>query len=175
MKNISRFVLSFLSCIAASTFSLAASQSVKVALQNAEGEKVGEATLTEVKGGVKVDVQATKLAPGKHGIHFHANGVCEGPDFKSAGDHFNPKQKKHGLKNKPHGPHAGDLPNLEVAKDGSAHASMMSKAVSLGKGENSLLKQGGTALMIHAGPDDQKTDPSGKSGDRIACGVILAQ
>lgn len=172
MRKISHLVLSSLFCLLVSSLALAASEPVQVTLQNAQGEKVGNATLTETKSGVKIDLQATKLSPGKHGIHFHANGVCEGPDFKSAGDHFNPKQKKHGLKNKPHGPHAGDLPNLVVAQDGSAHASMMSKTVSLGKGQNSLRKQGGTALVIHATEDDQKTDPSGKSGDRIACGVI---
>lgn len=146
--------------------------SVSVNLMNAEGKKIGTAVLTEVPGGVKVAVEAANLRPGKHGIHFHETGVCQGPDFKSAGAHFNPMGKKHGLEN-PEGPHAGDLPNLEVGADGKAKTEFVTKLVTLTPGKpNSLIRTGGTALVIHLQPDDQRTEPSGNAGDRIACGVI---
>ena len=140
-------------------------------LRNAEGQEVGKATLSSTKGGVKVHVEVANLAPGKHGIHLHAAGKCEAPDFKSAGGHFNPAEKHHGLHN-PAGAHAGDLPNLVVGKDGKAKATFTAKGATLGEGKGSLLGPDGSALVIHADPDDEKTDPAGNSGARIACGVI---
>ena len=142
-----------------------------VQLKDAQGKDVGTATFTPAKDGVKVHVQVTHLPPGKHGIHIHAVGRCEAPEFKSAGGHFNPSGKKHGLHN-PEGAHAGDMPNLPVAKNGSAKATFTAKGATLGEGAGSLLGADGTALVIHADPDDEKTDPAGNSGARIACGVI---
>jgi Cu/Zn superoxide dismutase len=124
-------------------------------------------------GGVKVTATVTGLAgnAGEHGIHIHAVGQCT-PDFSAAGGHFNPTNAQHGLNN-PAGPHGGDGPNLQLA-DGSATYEVVNDRVTLGSGPNSLFDADGSALVVHAGPDDQVTDPSGNSGDRIACGVIVA-
>jgi Cu-Zn family superoxide dismutase len=149
----------------------AAGPSGKAVLKNAEGKEVGTATFTPTKGGVKVQVQVADLAPGKHGIHVHAMAKCEPPDFKSAGGHFNPFAKKHGL-HSPEGAHAGDMPNLTVAKNGKAKATFTAKGATLGEGDGSLFGPDGTALVIHADADDEKTDPTGNSGARIACGII---
>jgi superoxide dismutase, Cu-Zn family len=139
---------------------------------NTQGKAIGKAELTEGVNGVQVKVEAASLTPGEHGLHFHQIGKCDAPDFKSAGDHFNPQGKKHGTAN-PEGPHAGDLPNLVVGTDGKAAVTVTTKLVTLAAGKpNSLLKTGGTALVIHEKADDYKTDPSGNSGARIACGVI---
>jgi Cu-Zn family superoxide dismutase len=144
----------------------------KVELQNAQGERVGTATLEAVPDGVKIVLQATKLPPGQHGWHIHAVGKCEPPDFTSAGNHFNPQGKKHGREN-PEGSHAGDLPDLVVGSDGAAQAEVLVTHVTLDPtGATSLLQGEGTALVIHANPDDQKTDPAGNAGARIACGII---
>lgn len=142
-------------------------------IQDSKGEKIGTAELIEKRKGVEVEVSVSSLSPGKHGIHIHEAGKCEAPDFKSAGGHFNPFQKKHGLEN-PEGSHGGDLPNLVVDKDGNAKTKLLLSSVTLKQGSNSLLQSNGTALVIHAKADDEKTDPSGNSGDRVACGVIKA-
>jgi len=145
---------------------------VKVPLLDAKGQQAGQATLTQLAAGVKVSVEAKGLTPGLHGIHFHEIGKCEPPDFKSAGEHLNPEKKHHGLLN-PEGPHAGDMPNLVVNSDGSASMSIFTKLVTLRKGEpNSLIKEGGTSLVVHEKMDDEKTDPAGNSGSRLLCGVI---
>jgi superoxide dismutase, Cu-Zn family len=144
----------------------------KADIKDAKGKTIGTARLTEVKGGVQVALKVTGLTPGKHGLHFHETGTCNPPDFKSAGGHFNPFHTHHGMNN-PHGKHAGDLPNLEVKQDGSAEVTVVAQGTTLRKGQASLLKDGGTALVIHAGPDDNMTDPAGNAGDRIACGVVV--
>lgn len=145
---------------------------VHVGLVNGKGESIGMAMLTEQADGVHIKVEASKLTPGKHGIHVHENGVCQGPDFASAGAHLNLTAHQHGFLN-PKGPHEGDLLNLEVGPTGTARGEFVNKSVTLAKGKpNSLLKQGGTSLVIHADEDDYKTDPTGNSGARIACGVI---
>ena len=159
------------SLLAIPLMAAAAGPTGKAALKNAEGKEVGTATFTPAKDGVKVQVQVANLSPGKHGIHVHAVAKCEPPDFKSAGGHFNPTGKKHGL-HSPEGAHAGDMPNLTVGKDGKAKATFTAKGATLGEGEGSLFGPDGTALVIHADPDDEKTDPAGNSGARIACGVI---
>ena len=139
--------------------------------QSSRGEPLGEATLTETPHGVLVTVTLHDLPPGEHGFHIHEHGRCV-PPFESAGGHFNPKRAHHGFRNA-QGAHAGDLPNVIVPEDGKARIEFMAYGVTLAKGNpSSLLDQDGTALVLHAGPDDYRSDPAGNSGDRLACGVI---
>ncbi|GAC44163.1 superoxide dismutase family protein [Paenibacillus popilliae] len=139
---------------------------------NGKGEHIGTAKLVQIGDKVQITVQAHNLPPGPHGIHFHEAGRCEGPDFKTAEAHFNPKHKQHGFKN-PKGYHAGDLPNIEVVADGKVQVTLSTTAVTLVQGKpNSLIRPGGTSLIIHEKADDYVTDPAGNSGDRIACGAI---
>ena len=140
-------------------------------LRNAAGSPIGVATLTEQGEALELGVSVGSLTPGRHGLHFHAAGRCEPPDFTSAGPHFNPDQRKHGLQN-PEGPHLGDLPNLVVGADGSADTTFVVSHDLIGSGPRSLLGPQGGALVVHADPDDERTDPSGNSGARVACGVI---
>jgi len=138
---------------------------------NATGDRVGLAMLTDSAGTVRLGVSVSQLAPGPHGLHFHAQGACSPPDFTSAGTHFNPGARKHGRLN-PEGAHLGDLPNLLAGADGSADTSFTVARDLAGPGASSLLQPGGTALVIHAKADDERTDPGGNSGDRVACAVI---
>jgi Cu-Zn family superoxide dismutase len=140
-------------------------------LKNARGEVVGAASFWEDAGGVRLVATVKRIAPGKHGFHIHAVGRCDPPDFTTAGGHFNPEGKQHGLKN-PRGPHAGDLPNLEVGADGTGRLGHVTRLVTLGAGRPSLFDADGSALVLHADPDDDVTDPAGNAGARIACGLI---
>lgn len=145
--------------------------SARAGVKNATGEPLGTLTFTESKEGVRVEGRLTGLPPGIHGFHIHQVGQCTAPDFKSAGDHFNPGEKQHGDLN-PQGGHAGDLANLTVGPEGSGSVNMLAKGATIQAGRHSLMQPGGTSVVIHASADDRKSDPSGNSGERIACGAI---
>jgi Cu-Zn family superoxide dismutase len=150
----------------------AANKPVTVALMDAKGQPVGTAKIADAnKGGVVIQLNVKGLPPGEHAAHVHQNAKCEGPAFTTAGGHFNPEMKHHGLDN-PEGPHAGDMPNFMVTPKGTAKATLVDPRVNLGAGDHSVFTNGGTALVIHAKADDMKTDPAGNAGDRIACGTI---
>ncbi|HET7891222.1 MAG TPA: superoxide dismutase family protein [Candidatus Sulfotelmatobacter sp.] len=143
----------------------------KVELKDAQGKSVGEVLLWDQGTGVALQLKLHDLSPGVHAIHFHQVPKCEGPDFKSAGGHFNPEKKKHGF-DSPEGHHAGDMRNFTVNAHGKASARLEDGDVTLKDGPHSLLSDG-AAIVVHAKADDYKTDPAGNSGDRIACGVIM--
>jgi Cu-Zn family superoxide dismutase len=169
------FVVGGLFLFTAIVHSQVGAQTAEVELLSSQGKTVGRATLTQQQGGVKISLQARKLSPGPHGFHIHAVGKCDPPGFTSAAGHFNPDGKKHGLKS-PAGPHAGDLPNLIAGADGSASIEVVASWVTLAPGSNSsLMGREGSALVIHAAPDDDSTDPAGNAGARVACGVISSK
>jgi Cu-Zn family superoxide dismutase len=146
--------------------------SVTVDMKNMKGESVGTAWISQkTEKGITIQLDLHGLPSGTHAIHIHNKASCVAPDFKSAGDHFSPKHMKHGDLAKG-GPHAGDLPNIEVGVDGMVKTTIESNHLNLGASLKSLQKGAGTALVIHAGPDDYKSQPAGNSGDRIACGEI---
>src|SRR5262249_29020725 len=149
----------------------ATDNAARVELQNSLGKPVGTATLAQVGNVVRVVVEVQGLPRGAHGVHVHSVGKCDGPDFTTAGPHFNPAGRQHGALNA-QGPHAGDLPNIEVGADGKGRLESTTELISLGGGTNTVFDGDGSALVIHAAPDDFKTDPTGNSGARIACGVI---
>jgi Cu-Zn family superoxide dismutase len=149
----------------------ASAQVKHVDLKDARGNSVGMAMISPATGGgVSIALDLKGLPPGEHALHFHAVAKCEAP-FTSAGGHFNPANRKHGMQN-PEGPHAGDMPNIAVAANGTARTTIVNPHVTMGSEPNSMYANGGTALMIHAAADDMKTDPAGNAGDRIACGAI---
>ena len=138
------------------------------------GKAVGSATLSEDRIGLRVELRVVGLPEGLHGVHVHTVGKCEGPEFTTAGAHFNPAGKVHGTLST-NGPHAGDLGNLEVKKDGTGLLSVTTPHLSLVPGASTnVAASGGLAIVVHAQADDEKTDPTGNSGARIACGVIKA-
>ncbi|HEX2091177.1 MAG TPA: superoxide dismutase family protein [Longimicrobiaceae bacterium] len=150
--------------------SVATTGTATAVMRSAQGATLGTLRFNATGAGVRVAGTLAGLPPGVHGIHFHQVGRCYAPDFATAGGHLNPTGALHGLQN-PLGPHAGDLPNLTVAANGEGEIETVARGVTL-RGTNPLLKPGGTALVIHASADDNRTDPAGNSGVRIACGVI---
>ncbi|MDQ3459516.1 MAG: superoxide dismutase family protein [Deinococcota bacterium] len=164
--------------IACSTAIAQQEAQARAELQDADGNTVGHATFSSTEdGAVRIQVELEGLeaaAGGEHGVHLHETGECEPPDFESAGGHFNPTDAEHGLLN-PGGPHAGDLPNIHVDEDGNASYEVTTLLISLDEGERSILDGDGAALVIHVDADDHITDPSGESGDRIACGVVIRE
>ncbi|MCI0348772.1 MAG: superoxide dismutase family protein [Acidobacteriales bacterium] len=173
--------LALIALMAGITLTLAADDKppVKVRLKDAKGKNVGTATITIARKpptftskAARIKLNVRNLPAGEHGIHLHQAAKCDPPDFKTAGAHFNPTNKKHGLEN-PEGHHAGDMKNFKVKADGTSSDTVYVSDVTLDSAvANSVFANGGTSLVIHAKADDMKTDPSGNSGDRIACGVI---
>jgi len=149
----------------------AVAQSVSATLKNAEGKDVGSVQLTQTPAGVLLNLSVRGLPTGEHAFHVHAVGKCE-PPFTSAGGHFNPGNKKHGLMAM-EGHHAGDMPNLHIPASGELAVEILNASITLEKGKpNSVYDADGSAIVIHAGKDDYKTDPTGEAGGRIACAVI---
>jgi Cu-Zn family superoxide dismutase len=141
-------------------------------IKDGKGQSVGQAKFTATKGGVQMSVTVANLSPGVHAIHIHEAGKCDAPGFTTAGGHFNPANKQHGMQN-PAGHHAGDLPNLTVVANGKGTLKTTIQDVTLaGDGATSLFHAGGTSVVIHAVADDMKTDPAGNAGALIASGVI---
>ncbi len=166
-----KFILLPALLCATAVFGQGVPKSAHADIVDAQGQNIGTATILPAKEGVKIEVNVSQLPTGTRGIHIHAVGKCDGPDFTTAGPHLNPDAKKHG-KDNPQGLHAGDLLNIEVKADGTLKATLLDTMATLGDGPNSVFHDGGTALVIHAKEDDYKTDPAGNSGPRIACGVV---
>ena len=144
------------------------------AIRDQAGQQIGTATFVENDAGaVTVTVNASGLTEGNHGMHIHSSAVCDGgTGFGSSGVHYNPFEKKHGLES-PDGAHAGDMPNLPVAANGTGTLTYVNPRIRLTAGTNSLFDADGSSIIIHALPDDQVTDAQGNSGLRYACGLIV--
>ncbi|MBV9842787.1 MAG: superoxide dismutase family protein [Sphingomonadaceae bacterium] len=145
--------------------------SASASLIGPDGKSLGKVLVAQTPAGLHVLVTAAGLAPGVHGVHIHTTGSCTPPDFKSAGGHWNPTGKQHG-KDNPAGMHMGDLPNLTADANGNGTLDAVIPGGMLSTGANPLLDSDGAAVVVHAGPDDYKSDPAGNSGNRIACGVL---
>jgi superoxide dismutase, Cu-Zn family len=175
IRNVLSAVLPALALVAAGGTLAGAEKGRKAAtavIKDAKGQTVGSAKFKQTAGGVSMSVKVMNLSPGVRAIHIHEMGKCDPPDYKSAGGHFNPEKKQHGLEN-PAGHHLGDMPNLTVNAKGKGTYQSTLKGVTLaGNGANSLFKDGGTSVVIHAQADDMKTDPAGNAGARVACGLI---
>ncbi|WP_321473815.1 superoxide dismutase family protein [uncultured Paludibaculum sp.] len=171
-----RSILAATTALAFSVLTLAGAQGERKAataqVKDAKDQVVATAQFKQVKTGVQLSVKATGLPPGIHAIHVHAVGKCEAPGFTTAGGHFNPAHKQHGMMN-PAGHHAGDMPNLTINAKGKGTFKTVIEGVTLaGDGDTSLFHSGGTALVIHEKEDDMKSDPAGNAGARLACGVV---
>ncbi|WP_173915764.1 superoxide dismutase family protein [Halobacillus sp. Marseille-Q1614] len=143
-------------------------------IYNVDGDRIGTVTLTEEAQGVGVKIKAEGLEPGPHAVHFHERPECNGPDFQSAGNHFNPKKADHGLMNEK-GAHTGDLPNVEADESGKTDVELTLSEATLRDGQTSLLRDKGTSFVIHSRQDDGMTQPAGDSGERIACAEITVK
>lgn len=151
------------------TTALPPSGGARATVAKADGGEVGTLTVSQADGGLSFTFDARNMTAGTYGVHVHTTGKCEGPKFESAGPHWNPTNKQHGRDN-PQGAHYGDLPNLTISEGGTGSVSFTVNGATM----PALLDADGASFMVHAKPDDYKTDPSGNSGDRIACGVIAA-
>ena len=165
-------VLASVAALSLTVLPAAAADMAAAELVNTDGKAIGQVTFEQAPGGVLLFVKVTGLPPGPHGIHLHSVGRCA-PDFKAAKGHINPDKRAHGLRN-PDGPDNGDLPNLYVAADGTGAAEFYTTLVSVADGKRApaLLDADGSAVIIHANPDDHMTQPIGGAGGRIACGVV---
>jgi Cu-Zn family superoxide dismutase len=170
---IGRWLLSVaVACVGCLGALSAQAQTAKAALKDASGKDVGQVQLLQTPHGVLIKLSLKGVPAGDHAFHVHAVGKCE-PPFTSAGGHFNPASHKHGME-AAEGQHAGDMPNLHIPASGELVVEIANPMITLAKGQpNSVFDADGSAIIIHAGADDYKTDPTGNAGDRIACGVIV--
>ncbi len=173
MRVLKHFLMAGVAASLAVAISMPASaEMANAALKDKSGKAVGDVDLSQTPNGVLLKLSIKGLTPGEHAFHIHAVGKCEAP-FDSAGGHFNPGGHKHGMMTGQG--HAGDMPNLHVLQSGDLTVEILNSAITLEKGKpNSVLDADGSSIVIHAGPDDYKSDPDGKAGERIACGVIQA-
>jgi Cu-Zn family superoxide dismutase len=159
-------------CASAVALAQTSQQRAVATFLDPQGKEIGQATLTQMANGVLIEIDVSSIANGEHGFHIHETGVCDDAGgFKSAGGHFAPGQHQHGFMAE-HGPHAGDMPNQFSAADGTLRAHVLNPNVTLTDGPASVFDADGSALVIHADPDDYSTQPAGNAGDRIACAVI---
>jgi Cu-Zn family superoxide dismutase len=171
IKRLLLLTLAFLAtCLVAGPLS-AQGQQVSTTFVNTDGKPIGTAKLTQTPSGVLIDINVNGLPAGAHALHIHETGKCDAPDFKSAGDHYNPTGAKHGfVAGREH--HAGDMPNQFVQGDGVLQAQVLNPQVTLNPGTATLFDAGGSALIIHANADDYASQPAGEAGSRLACAVI---
>lgn len=173
MKAVNRTLLALLAALGIATQGDAfAQETARAGFIDPKGKDAGSARLTRTPGGVLIELDLSGMPPGEHAFHVHEKGRCDGADgFKSAGDHYAPTRKAHGVKAQG-GPHAGDMPNQFVGNDGRLRAHVVNPDVIPGPGNATLFDADGSALVIHAKPDDYRSQPSGDAGDRIACAVV---
>jgi superoxide dismutase, Cu-Zn family len=155
----------------AGTVVLQAQATARADIKDAKGQSIGRAELTDTPHGVLVKVTLDKAPAGEHAFHIHTTGKCDAPTFETAGGHFNPSGAEHGFM-AAKGPHAGDLPNIHVPASGALSFEFVAAGATLGAGANSLFDADGAAIVMHAKPDDYKSQPSGAAGDRVACGIV---
>jgi superoxide dismutase, Cu-Zn family len=162
-------------CLFASPAFAKPKDALVIPIKTSTGEDAGTATFQQGKNKLTIKLDLKNLPVGEHAVHIHAKPVCDAPDFKGAGGHFNPENKQHGFQN-PMGHHAGDLPqNVEIGEGHVGQATFHVDYLSLDPASpNSILANGGTAIVVHEKADDMKTDPTGNAGNRIACGVITS-
>lgn len=168
MTSVLRWILA--GALIAAAAQAGADEVAKSTFKNSEGKDVGTLTVNHIASATMFLIKLHDMPPGVHGIHLHSNATCTPPTFDSAGPHWNPTSKQHG-KDNPQGPHLGDLGNITIPADGKLEQQFTIEGITL-RGEGNLLDGDGSSMVIHAGPDDNKTDPSGNSGARIACASV---